>query len=432
MKQGMELKTIRDVEVRGKRVLMRVDFNVPIEAGKVLDDWRLRATLPTIRYLLERDARVILISHLGRPKGKRDERYSLRPVAHHLSQLLGKTVHFADDCIGPTAEQAVAGLRPKGIVLLENLRFHPGEEANDEGFARKLARLGEVYVNDAFGAAHRPHASVHAITQFLRPAVAGLLMERELKYLKGLLEAPEKPFVAVLGGAKVSDKIGVLRNLLGRLDALLIGGAMAFTFLRAKGHGTGKSLVEEDKVDLAKALMDEANAKGVGLILPVDVVVADTDADEAETQVVPIDAIPDGKAGYDIGPETAHQFARYICGAKTVFWNGPMGRFERKPFKGGTKAIAEAMAECTGMTIIGGGETAAAAFEFGVAEKVTHVSTGGGAALELLEGKGLPGIVALKGEGVPTPHNSLPDPKRHLPPSGHLDDSSAKVPGEEA
>jgi len=391
----MGLRTVRDADVQGKRVLVRVDFNVPIESGKVLDDWRLRATLPTIRYLTERGAKVILLSHLGRPKGKRDEQFSLRPVAQRLSELLGQPVQFADDCVGEVAEQTVAQLQAGEVLLLENLRFYAGEEANDEAFAQQLARLGDVFVNDAFGAAHRAHASVHAITKFL-PSYAGLLMEREVTHLSRLLEAPEKPFVAVLGGAKVSDKIGVIRNLLTKVDALLIGGAMAFTFLKAQGYETGKSLVEADKLDLANALLGEAREKGVELVLPVDVVVAESDAEDAATQVVPVTSIPADKAGYDIGPETANLFAERIRTAKTVFWNGPMGRFERTPFKAGTKAIAEALAQCSGTTVVGGGETAAAAFEFGIADKVTHVSTGGGAALELLEGRELPGIAVLK------------------------------------
>jgi phosphoglycerate kinase len=391
----MGLRTVRDADVQGKRVLVRVDFNVPIESGKVLDDWRLRATLPTIRYLTERGAKVILLSHLGRPKGKRDEQFSLRPVAQRLSELLGQPVQFADDCVGEVAEQTVARLQAGEVLLLENLRFHAGEEANDDSFAQQLARLGDVFVNDAFGAAHRAHASVHAITKFL-PSYAGLLMEREVTHLSRLLEAPEKPFVAVLGGAKVSDKIGVIRNLLTKVDALLIGGAMAFTFLKAQGYETGKSLVEADKLDLANALLGEAREKGVELVLPVDVVVAESDAEDAATQVVPVTAIPADKAGYDIGPETANLFAERIRTAKTVFWNGPMGRFERAPFKAGTKAVAEALAQCSGTTVVGGGETAAAAFEFGIADKVTHVSTGGGAALELLEGRELPGIAVLK------------------------------------
>lgn len=391
----MGLRTVRDADVQGKRVLVRVDFNVPIESGKVLDDWRLRATLPTIRYLTERGAKVILLSHLGRPKGKRDEQFSLRPVAQRLSELLGQPVQFADDCVGEVAEQAAAQLQAGEVLLLENLRFHAGEEANDDSFAQQLARLGDVFINDAFGAAHRAHASVHAITKFL-PSYAGLLIEREVTHLSRLLEAPEKPFVAVLGGAKVSDKIGVIRNLLTKVDALLIGGAMAFTFLKAQGYETGKSLVEADKLDLANALLGEAREKGVKLVLPVDVAVAESDAEDAATQVVPVTAIPADKAGYDIGPETANLFAERIRTAKTVFWNGPMGRFERTPFKAGTKAIAEALAQCSGTTVVGGGETAAAAFEFGIADKVTHVSTGGGAALELLEGRELPGIAVLK------------------------------------
>lgn len=391
----MALRTIRDIDVKDKRVLMRVDFNVPIEGGKVLDDWRLRATVPTIRYLLEREAKLILMSHLGRPKGKRDEKYSLQPVAERLSELLGQPVKFVEDCIGEVAERAVSELKPGEVLLLENLRFHEGEEKNDEAFAQQLAKLGEIYVNDAFGAAHRAHASVHAITKFL-PAYAGLLMEKEVSYLGKLLEAPEKPFVAVLGGAKVSDKIGVIRNLLTKVDALLIGGAMAFTFLKAQGFETGKSLVEEDKIDLAKSLLDEAKEKGVELVLPADFVVAESDTEDAATEIVPANAIPVDKAGYDIGRETARIYAERIKTAKTVFWNGPMGRFERTPFKAGTKAIAEALAECPGTTVVGGGETAAAAFEFGIADKVTHVSTGGGAALELLEGRELPGVSVLK------------------------------------
>jgi phosphoglycerate kinase len=309
--------------------------------------------------------------------------------------LLGQPVQFADDCVGEVAEQTIARLQAGEVLLLENLRFHAGEEANDEAFAQQLARLGDVFVNDAFGAAHRAHASVHAITKFL-PSYAGLLMEREVTHLSRLLEAPEKPFVAVLGGAKVSDKIGVIRNLLTKVDALLIGGAMAFTFLKAQGYETGKSLVEADKLDLANALLGEAREKGVELVLPVDVAVAESDAEDAATQVVPVTSIPADKAGYDIGPETANLFAERIRTAKTVFWNGPMGRFERTPFKAGTKAIAEALAQCSGTTVVGGGETAAAAFEFGIADKVTHVSTGGGAALELLEGHELPGIAVLK------------------------------------
>jgi phosphoglycerate kinase len=391
----MGLRTIRDVDVQGKRVLVRVDFNVPIENGKVLDDWRLRATLPTIRYLTERGAKVILLSHLGRPKGKRDEQFSLRPVAQRLSELLGQPVQFADDCVGEVAEQTVARLQAGEVLLLENLRFHAGEEANDDSFAQQLARLGDVFVNDAFGAAHRAHASVHAITKFL-PSYAGLLMEREVTHLSRLLEAPEKPFVAVLGGAKVSDKIGVIRNLLTKVDALLIGGAMAFTFLKAQGYETGKSLVEADKLDLANALLGEAKEKAWSWCCLWMSSSPKAMPKMPPTQVVPATAIPADKAGYDIGPETANLFAERIRTAKTVFWNGPMGRFERTPFKAGTKAIAEALAQCSGTTVVGGGETAAAAFEFGIADKVTHVSTGGGAALELLEGRELPGIAVLK------------------------------------
>lgn len=389
------LRSVRDMDVANKRVFLRADFNVPLKDGEVADDWRIRATLPTIQHLIERDAKVILASHLGRPKGKAVDELRLDPVAKRLSELLGKQVRKLNDCIGSDVEAAVAQMQPGDVILLENLRFYEGEEKNDPEFARQLAALADLYVNDAFGAAHRAHASVHAITQFL-PSAAGLLMEKEVESLSRLLESPEHPFVAILGGIKVSDKIGVIRNLMKRVDALLIGGAMAYTFFRAQGLKTGRSLVEEDKIELARQLLNEASASGVRLILSKDVVVADRDAEDATTKIVPSDQIPDDMMGMDIGPSTREEYAALIREASTVFWNGPMGRFEFEIFAEGTKAIAQALAECKGITVVGGGETAAAAIQYGIAEKVTHVSTGGGAALEFLEGRELPGIEVLK------------------------------------
>ncbi|MFA4028325.1 MAG: hypothetical protein GDYSWBUE_000205 [Candidatus Fervidibacterota bacterium] len=389
------LRSVRDMDVTNKRVLVRADFNVPLKDGEVADDWRIRATLPTIQHLIERGAKVILMSHLGRPKGKVVDELRLDPVAKRLSELLGKPVRKLNDCIGSEVEAAVAQMQPGDVILLENVRFYRGEEENDAEFARQLASLGDLYVNDAFGAAHRAHASVHAITQFL-PSAAGLLMEKEVENLSRLLEAPQRPFVAVLGGVKVSDKIGVIRNLMKRVDSLLIGGAMAYTFFRAQGLQTGRSLVEEDKIELARQLLDEANQSGVRLMLPEDVVVADRDAEDATTKVVPSDQIPEDMMGMDIGPNTRQRYAAAIREAATVFWNGPMGRFEVEIFSEGTKAIAQALTECKGVTVVGGGETAAAAIQYGIAEKVTHVSTGGGAALEFLEGRQLPGVEVLR------------------------------------
>lgn len=389
------LRSVRDMDVTNKRVLVRADFNVPLKDGEVADDWRIRATIPTIQHLIERGAKVILMSHLGRPKGKVVDELRLDPVAKRLSELLGKPVKKLNDCIGGEVEAAIAQMQPGDVILLENVRFYKGEEENDAEFAKQLASLGDLYVNDAFGAAHRAHASVHAITQFL-PSAAGLLLEKEVENLSRLLEAPQRPFVAVLGGVKVSDKIGVIRNLMKRVDTLLIGGAMAYTFFRAQGLQTGRSLVEEDKIELAKQLLDEAKSAGVKLALPEDVVVADRDAEDATTKVVRHDQIPDDMMGMDIGPTTRQQYADAIRGAATVFWNGPMGRFEIEIFSEGTKAIAQALAECKGITVVGGGETAAAAIQYGIADKVTHVSTGGGAALEFLEGRELPGIEVLR------------------------------------
>ncbi len=391
----MRKKTVRGIEVRGKRVLVRVDFNVPLdEAGRITDDRRIRESLPTIRYLLEQGATVILASHLGRPGGKVVSSLRMRPVGERLSELLGQEVQVLEDCVGPEVEAAVRSAPPGSVLLLENLRFHPEEEANDPEFARALARLGEVFVNDAFGAAHRAHASTVGVARYL-PAVAGLLLEKELRYLGQALEAPQRPFVAVLGGKKVSDKIGVIRNLLGRADALLIGGAMAYTFLRAQGYATGASFVEEEKLPLARALLEEAQQRGVTFLLPTDVVVADRLAADAQVRVVPAHEIPEGWIGVDIGPQTTQRFGEVIREGRTVVWNGPMGVFEIPPFAAGTRAVAEAIAACPGTTIAGGGDTAAALDLFGLGAQIDHVSTGGGASLEFLEGKELPGVAVL-------------------------------------
>ena len=388
----MNKKTVRDIDVAGRRVLVRVDFNVPLEEGAVGDDTRLRAALPTITYLLEQGARVILCSHLGRPKGRPDAKYSLKPVAERLARLLGRPVGMAPDCVGPAVE-GMAGEVPRGgLLLLENLRFHEEEEANDAGFARALASPAEVYVNDAFGSAHRAHASTAGVTEYL-PAVAGLLMEKELNFLGRALASPARPFVAVLGGAKVSDKIGVIHNLLGKVDRLLVGGGMANTFLKAQGRVVGESLVEDDKLDEARALLREGRPK---LVLPVDVSVADSLDAAAQKREVGVDAVPAGGRILDIGPLTVERFIRHLRTARTVVWNGPMGVFESEPFAAGTFAVARALAELPGATtIIGGGDSAAAVERAGVAERMTHISTGGGASLEFLEGKELPGVALL-------------------------------------
>lgn len=388
-------KTVRDVDVSGKRVLIRVDFNVPMEGGHITDDRRIREALPTIRYLLDRGARVILGSHLGRPKGRVDEAFRLTPVAERLSALLNQPVPLLPDCVGPQVEAEVSRLQPGQAVLLENLRFHAEEEANDPEFAKALARLADLYVNDAFGTAHRAHASTAGVAGYL-PAVAGLLMEKELKHLGEALDAPRRPFVAILGGKKVSDKIGVIRHLLTRANALLIGGGMAYTFLKAQGREIGASLCEADRLELAKELIDDAARRGVGFHLPVDVVATTAVTAEAEHKVVDAGAIPAGWAGVDIGPKTSARFAEIIKGAGTVLWNGPMGVFEIAPFAGGTRAVAEAMAVSGAVTVVGGGDTAAAVEEFGLADRMTHLSTGGGASLEFLEGRELPGIAVLQ------------------------------------
>lgn len=378
----------------GKRVLVRVDFNVPLDDGKIADDRRIREALPTIAELRRQGARVVLASHLGRPDGKVVEALRLDPVARRLSELLSAPVRKLPDCVGPAVERAVSAMRDGDVVLLENLRFHPEEEDNDDAFARSLASLADVYVNDAFGTAHRAHASTVGVTRFL-PAVAGLLMEKELTYLSRALEDPRRPFVAILGGKKVSDKIGVIRNLLTRADTLLIGGAMSYTFLRARGLSIGASLCEEDKLALARSLMEDAGKRRVTLRLPEDVVVADRFAEDAVYRVVPAEAIPDGWMGLDIGPRTASAYAEAISPAGTVMWNGPMGVFEFPAFAAGTRAVAEAMARSQAVTIVGGGDSAAAVQQMGLAERMTHISTGGGASLEFLEGKELPGVAAL-------------------------------------
>jgi phosphoglycerate kinase len=395
----MAKTSIRDLQLDGKRAFVRVDFNVPLENGSISDDTRIVASLPTIRLALERGATVILASHLGRPKGKPSEKYSLKPVAARLEALLGRAVTFAGDCIGEPAHAAVAAAHAPGgsrLVLLENLRFHAEEEANDDAFARELAALADVYVNDAFGAAHRAHASVSAIVPHVSAAAAGLLMEKELHYLGLALGDPERPFVAILGGAKVSDKIDVIQNFLGKVDRLLIGGAMAYTFFKALGMPVGKSLVEDDKIDAAHEILRHAKARGVELSLPLDHVVAAKIDAQAETALLKVNdpAIGD-RMGLDIGPETIRAFAAQLKDAKTVVWNGPMGVFEIAPFAQGTMGVAAAIAAVKGTTIIGGGDSVAAVNQAGVADHVTHISTGGGASLEFLAGEALPGVEAL-------------------------------------
>lgn len=396
----MAKKTIRDVEWAGKRALVRVDFNVPQdEQGAITDDTRIRAALPTIRYLLEEGASVVLMSHLGRPKGKINPKYSMRPVVERLFELLPEAteVKKTEAITGPAAEAAAASLRPGQVLMLENTRFDAREEKNDPDMSAELARLGDIFVNDAFGAAHRANASTEGVAHHLE-GVAGFLLEKELAFIGGALENPERPFVTIIGGAKISDKIGVIENLLGKVNTLLIGGGMANTFLLAQGKAMGKSLVEPDSLDLARSLMAKAEAAGTRLMLPVDAVLADAFSASANTQVVPVDAIPDGWQMLDIGPESANLYAAEVVAAKTVIWNGPMGVFEMAPFAKGTFAVAQAMADASAqgaITIIGGGDSVAAIEQAGFADKMSHVSTGGGASLELLEGKILPGVAAL-------------------------------------
>jgi phosphoglycerate kinase len=389
--------TIEDLDLEGKKVFVRVDFNVPIKDGAVTDDLRIRAALPTIQYGIDHGAVLVLASHLGRPKGKAKPEFSLAPVAAHLSQLLGREVKFTNDCIGDEVERTVANARPGDVVLLENLRFHPEEEANDSTFAERLAALADVYVNDAFGSAHRAHASTEGMAHFVAKAAAGFLMEKELHYLGDALEKPERPFVAVLGGAKVSDKIKVIENLLGKVDRLLIGGAMMFTFLKSRGEQIGKSLCEEDQLDLARNLLSEGEADTgeSRILLPTDAVVSTGVDDGDAAHTVPSGEIPEGEMGLDIGPQTSALYAEIIHGAHTVVWNGPMGVFEKEAFAAGTMAVANAVAESGAVSVIGGGDSAAAVAKAGVADRVTHVSTGGGASLEFLAGIELPGVAAL-------------------------------------
>ncbi|MBP1620613.1 MAG: pgk [Acidobacteria bacterium] len=387
----MNKKTVRDIDLRGKRVLMRVDFNVPMADGKVTDDKRIRASLPTIQYVLEQGASLILMSHLGRPKGGPDPEFSLKAAAEALAALLGRPVAMAPDCVGPEIEKLAQGLKPGDVLMLENVRFHKEEEKNDAAFAQQLAALGQVYVNDAFGSAHRAHASTEGVARHL-PAVSGFLMEQELEYLGRATANPERPYVAILGGAKISDKIAVIENLLARCDTLLIGGGMANTFLAARGYGMADSLVEADAVATAKRILAGA---GDRLRLPVDVVVADRFDAEAASKVVDADQVPAGWRVLDIGPKTIAGFGEVIKRAKLVVWNGPMGVFEFPRFAEGTFAIARLLAESGATTVIGGGDSASAVKKAGVAKQMTHVSTGGGASLEFLEGKELPGVAAL-------------------------------------
>jgi phosphoglycerate kinase len=385
-------KTVRDIDVKGKKVFVRVDFNVPIKEGKVGDDTRIRAAIPTIQYLLDHGAAVILASHLGRPKGGPDATFSLRPVAEHISELMAKPVKFVEDCIGPKAEEASRALKPGEILVLENTRFHPEEEKNDPGMAKQLAALADVYVNDAFGTAHRAHASTEGIARIL-PGVAGFLMEKEIKYLGAAIADPKRPFIAILGGAKISDKIGVIKHLLSIADAVLIGGGMANTFFKAQGYPVGDSLVEDEVLGTAKELLKSGGGK---LHLPVDVVIGDKFDAEAQSKIVPTGPIMDGWRILDIGPETISAYAKVLNGAGTIVWNGPMGVFEFPKFAEGTYAIAKAVAASGAVSIIGGGDSVAAVQQSGVADKITHISTGGGASLEMLEGLTLPGLAALQ------------------------------------
>ncbi|MFH1039322.1 MAG: phosphoglycerate kinase [PVC group bacterium] len=397
---------IEDLDLKGKRVLVRVDFNVPLDGDRrITDDTRIRAALPTIRYVIEHGGKAILVSHLGRPKGKRDPAYSLGPVAVRLFELLDQRVVFVDDCIGPGAKEAVKKMKDGDVVLLENLRFHPGEEAGDDAFARELAALADLYIDDAFGTAHRAHASMVGVTAYLDRSAAGFLLQKEIDYLGKALADPERPFIAILGGAKVSDKIKVIENLVRSVDSILIGGAMAYTFMKAIGVPVGASRVEEiiedkkgmaiDVAGLVRGILEKAAARGVEVLLPIDHVVADRFSEDAAVRVVPRDGIAAGWMGMDIGPRTGRLYGDKIGKAGTVVWNGPMGVFEMKPFAAGTLAVARALAESSALSIIGGGDSVAAVNRSGLAGRITHISTGGGASLEFLEGKVLPGIAAL-------------------------------------
>lgn len=391
----MAKATIEDLALKGKRLLVRVDFNVPLKDGKITDDNRIVAALPTIRYAVERGARVILMSHLGRPKDAPDPQYSLAPCAVRLGELLGKKVTMAPDCVGPKVKALVSAMKDGDVLVLENLRFHPGEKKGDEAFARQIAELGDLYVDDAFGTAHNSDASVAVVPKFFDKPAAGFLMQKELRALGQLLESPGKPFLAILGGAKVSDKVKLIRNILGRVNGILIGGGMAFCFLKARGVPVGASKVEEESVGVAREVLEEASRRGVQIFLPVDHLAADRFDAGANTRVTTDAAVPDGWMGLDIGPKTVEQFTRKISSAKTVFWNGPLGVFEMAPFASGTKVVAQVLASSEVVSVLGGGDTAAAVKEFGLEDKMSHVSTGGGASLALLEGSPLPAVEAL-------------------------------------
>ncbi|WP_026694506.1 phosphoglycerate kinase [Peribacillus kribbensis] len=391
----MNKKSIKDIDVKGKRVFCRVDFNVPMQKGEVTDETRIKAALPTIQYLIEQGAKVILASHLGRPKGQVVEELRLNPVANRLSGLLAKNVVKTDEAYGESVKAEIEKMNEGDVLLLENVRFYPGEEKNDPELAKAFAELADVYVNDAFGAAHRAHASTEGIAKYL-PAVSGLLMQKELDVLGKALSDPDRPFTAIIGGAKVKDKIGVIDNLLEKVDNLIIGGGLAYTFVKAQGHEVGKSLLEEDKLDLANSFVAKAKEKKVNFYMPVDVIVADDFSEDAETKVVDIDSIPSDWEALDIGPKTREKYAEVIKGSRLVIWNGPMGVFEIDKFAGGTKAVAEALADSDHTySVIGGGDSAAAVEKFNLADKMSHISTGGGASLEFMEGKELPGVVAL-------------------------------------
>jgi phosphoglycerate kinase len=394
---GMAFRSIDQVDMAGKKVFLRVDFNVPLDkTGNITDDTRIQAVLPTLNYALSKKAKIILASHLGRPKGKPEAEFSLAPVARRLGDLLKKEVPLAPDCIGPEVERMVEALNPGDVLLLENLRFHKEEEKNDPGFAQNLARLAEVYVNDAFAVSHRAHASVEGITKFFKEKAAGYLMRDELHYLGKVMEDPARPLVAVIGGAKVSGKLEVLKNLAPRVDKLVIGGGMAFTFLKAAGMAVGKSLVEEDLVSTARGIIEEANRKGVKVFLPVDCVVAEKMDPSAQTKVVPADKIPGNEMGLDIGPDTLFRFGEALRDARTILWNGPMGVFEMEPFSKGTMGLVEHIVKSGALSVVGGGDTDTAVHRSGKADKISYISTAGGAFLELLEGKKLPGVEALK------------------------------------
>ncbi|AAS44142.1 MULTISPECIES: phosphoglycerate kinase [Bacillus] len=391
----MNKKSIRDVDLKGKRVFCRVDFNVPMKEGKITDETRIRAALPTIQYLVEQGAKVILASHLGRPKGQVVEEMRLTPVAARLGELLGKDVKKADEAFGPAVQEMVAAMNEGDVLVLENVRFYAGEEKNDAELAKEFAALADIFVNDAFGAAHRAHASTAGIADYL-PAVSGLLMEKELDVLGKALSNPDRPFTAIIGGAKVKDKIGVIRHLLDKVDNLIIGGGLAYTFVKALGHEIGLSLCEDDKIELAKEFMQLAKEKGVNFYMPVDVVITEEFSETATTKIVNIDSIPSNWEGVDIGPKTREIYADVIKNSKLVVWNGPMGVFEMTPFAEGTKAVGQALADAEGTySVIGGGDSAAAVEKFGMADKMSHISTGGGASLEFMEGKELPGVVCL-------------------------------------